>query len=69
MCGCSATTNGRCINCNSSYFLGYENLKGVSNQPLATNAPNTNGINCTSNTEYTDVSWNGLILIGKMKIF
>ena len=56
MCGCSATTNGQCKNCNSSYFLGYDNLKGVSYKPLATNAPNTNGINCTSNTEYTDVS-------------
>ena len=66
MCGCSATTNGQCINCNSSYFIGYDNPTGIqvyyyssssiSSSSLPTTAPSTNGASCSITTEYTDVS-------------
>ena len=53
MCGCSATTNGQCINCNSTYFLGYDNPQSIS--PLSPIAPDTDGTNCSINNEYIDV--------------
>ena len=56
MCGCNATQSGQCKNCNSSYFFGYDKPGSISSISFPTNAPNTNGLNCSTNTEYTDVS-------------
>ena len=54
MCGCSATTNGQCKNCNSSSFLGYDNPQNIS--PLSSIAPGSDGTNCSLKTEYVDVN-------------
>ena len=54
VCGCCAS--GQCINCNSSYFIGYDNQLSISSWPILTTAPNSNGAICSTNTEYTDVS-------------
>jgi len=56
MCGCSATTNGHCVNCNPSSFLGYDNPGNFLANPLPIKFPNTNGANCSTSTEYIDVS-------------
>ena len=53
MCDCSSTTNVQCKNCNSSHFLGYDNPQSIS--PLSPISPNSDGLNCTINTEYVDV--------------
>ncbi len=54
MCGCSSTTNGKCKNCNSPYFHGYDNPQSI--LLLLQNAPNSDGLNCTINTQYVDVN-------------
>ena len=54
MCGCDATTNGQCKNCNSSLFSGYDNPQTVSSLP--TTAPNSDGESCSLSREYVDVS-------------
>ena len=61
VCGCSA--NGQCINCNSTYFIGYDTPGAgrIPSSSLPTTSPNTNGASCSLNTEYTDVSKINLI--------
>lgn len=53
-CGCSV--NKQCSYCNSNDFAGYFNMNPNSIYPNITNATNTNGMNCSSNTEYVDVT-------------
>ena len=55
VCGCSSTTNGQCKNCDSSHFLGYDTTI-YSDFSLLTRAPDTNEANCSTKTEFIDVS-------------
>ena len=50
MCGCM---NGKCKNCNSTYFLGYDDYNNGSDPKymlISSNliAPNTTGLTCTN---------------------
>ena len=51
-CGCDV--NKQCNYCDNGNFSGYFNMQNAI-YPNITNAPNTNGQSCSSDTEYVDV--------------
>ncbi len=53
MCGCD--TNNLCTNCNSSYFIGYDNPQSISSGLFSSTAPDTDGTICSTNFQYIDV--------------
>ena len=56
MCGCNVTTNGRCKNCNSPYFIGYDNTGSIKSSSFSSSPPNSDGAICSIITAYIDVS-------------
>ncbi len=55
MCGCNATASGRCKNCNSTNFIGYDNTGTIKSSSFPSVSPNSDGAICSIITEYIDV--------------